>query len=254
MTLSSVTPLVLTWNEEPNLRRCLEGLRWAREVVVLDSGSNDATLAICAEYPNVRVAVRPFDNHTDQWNHGVGLVTTGWVLSLDADYVVNEAFVREIEGLDSNPDLAAYHAPFRFLIHGRPLRGSLYPPRAVLFDRSRCRYIADGHTQLLEIDGRSGSLQNRIDHDDRKPLSRWVQSQWKYAVLEADKLDQGGGGGWPDRLRRMIWPAAPAAFLYTLFVKGAILDGWPGWFYALQRTYAELLLSLILLEKRIARG
>jgi hypothetical protein len=54
-----------------------------------------------------------------------------------------------------------------------------------------------------------------------------------------------------DRLRRMIWPAAPAAFLYTLLLKGVILDGWPGWFYALQRTYAELVLSLILLERKI---
>jgi hypothetical protein len=54
-----------------------------------------------------------------------------------------------------------------------------------------------------------------------------------------------------DLLRRRIWPAAPAVFLYTLFAKGAVLDGWPGWFYVLQRTCAEVMLSLILLEKRL---
>lgn len=252
MNLSSITPVVLTWNEEPNLRRCLDGLRWADRVVVVDSGSTDATLAICGEYPNVVVNIRPFDDHTTQWNHGVALAETDWILSLDADYVVNGDFVRELESLDSSSGCSAWHVPFRFLIHGHPLRGSLYPPRAALFDRTRCRYVPDGHTQLLSIDGKTGTLRTRIDHDDRKPLPRWLDSQRKYALLEAEKLlATDAPGGMADRLRRMIWPAAPAAFLYTLLVKGVILDGWPGWFYALQRTYAELVLSLILLERKI---
>jgi hypothetical protein len=166
--------------------------------------------------------------------------------------MVNGDFVRELESLDSSSGCSAWHVPFRFLIHGRPLRGSLYPPRAALFDRTRCRYVPDGHTQLLSIDGPTGTLRTRIDHDDRKPLPRWLDSQRKYALLEAEKLlATDAPGGMADRLRRMIWPAAPAAFLYTLLLKGVILDGWPGWFYALQRTYAELVLSLILLERKI---
>lgn len=251
MTLSSITPVILTWNEEPNLRRCLEGLTWAKEVVVLDSGSDDATSAICAEYPNVRFAVRPFDNHTNQWNHGISLASTRWILSFDADYSIHEDFVRELEGVAEGSPEVAWKACFRFLIHGRLLRGSLYPPRAVLFERNHCRYVPDGHTQTLQNDGPCGMLQSKIDHDDRKPLSRWLSSQWNYAKLEAEKLEAGGHDGLPDRLRRMIWPAAPAAFLYTLFVKRTILDGWAGWFYTLQRTYAELLLSLVLLEKKL---
>lgn len=255
MNLSHITPVVLTWNEEPNLRRCLDGLRWADRVVVVDSGSTDATLAICAEHANVTVVARSFDDHTSQWNHGVGLAETDWILSLDADYMVNGDFVRELESLDPASENAAWFAPFRFLVHGRPLRGSLYPPRAVLFDRRRCRYVPDGHTQWLEIDGSSGTLRTPIDHDDRKPLARWFESQRKYAVLEAEKLlAEDAPSGLPDRLRRMIWPAAPAAFVFTLIVKGVILDGWPGWFYALQRTCAEVILSLVLLEKRIGKN
>jgi len=254
MSPALITPLILTWNEEANLRRCLEGLRWAARVIVIDSGSTDATLAICAGFPNVEVVVRPFDNHTAQWNHGLDAVKTAWVLSLDADYLVSEDFVRELAALATEPSEAAYYASFRYLVHGRPLRGTLYPARALLFSRDRCRYVADGHTQLLEIEGTSGHLTTRVAHDDRKPLSRWFDSQLKYARLEAEKLAaEPHPAGLPDRLRKMIWPAAPAAFLYTLFVKGVILDGWPGWFYVLQRTYAELVLSLILLEKRLFR-
>jgi glycosyltransferase involved in cell wall biosynthesis len=252
MSPASITPLVLTWNEEPNLARCLEGLTWAERVIVVDSGSSDGTLAICGEFPNVEVVVRPFDNHTAQWNHGLDLVGTPWVLSLDADYLVPDDFVRELADLPDAPGPAAYYASFRYLVHGRPLRGTLYPPRAILFDRERCRYVADGHTQLLHVDGKNGHLRTKVDHDDRKPLSRWLDSQIKYARLEAEKLEsETQPGGLPDRLRKMIWPAAPVTFIYTLFVKGVILDGWPGLFYALQRTYAELVLSLVILEKRV---
>lgn len=254
MNLRDITPVVLTWNEEPNLRRCLEELGWADRVVVIDSGSTDGTLAICASFPNVEVIRRTFDNHTAQWNFGIDQVSTPWVLSLDADYRLNGGFVREIEALDETRPEAAWYESFRFLVFGRPLRGSLYPPRAILFDRARCRYVADGHTQTLSIDGGSGFLSTRIDHDDRKPLSRWFDSQIKYARLEAEKLEaEAHPASWPDRLRKRIWPAAPAAFLYTLFFKRVILDGWPGWFYVLQRTYAELLLSLILLERRLMK-
>lgn len=255
MSPASITPLVLTWNEEPNLARCLAGLTWAEKVVVVDSGSSDGTFAICESFPNVTVVVRPFDNHTAQWNHGIDLTDTPWVLSLDADYVIPQDFIRELGNLPDIPAEAAHYAGFRYLVHGRPLRGTLYPPRAILFDRERCRYVADGHTQLLDINGASGQLSTIVDHDDRKPLSRWLDSQIKYARLEAEKLEsEPHPSGFPDRLRKMIWPAAPAAFFYTLFVKGVILDGWPGLFYALQRTYAELVLSLVLLERRVRRS
>lgn len=255
MDLSTITPLILTWNEEPNLARCLAGLAWAEKVIVVDSGSTDDSLAICAEFPNVEVVVRPFDNHTAQWNYGLDAVPTRWVLSLDADYMIHEDFVRELTGLPEAPAESAFYARFRYLVHGRPLRGTLYPPRAVLYDRDKCRYVADGHTQMLAIEGASGHLASTIDHDDRKPLSRWLDSQIKYARLEAEKLEsESHPTGVPDRLRKMIWPAAPAAFLYTLLAKGVILDGWQGLFYGLQRTYAELVLSLIILEKRILRS
>jgi glycosyltransferase involved in cell wall biosynthesis len=252
MDLATITPLILTWNEEPNIARCLDELRWATRVVVIDSGSTDATLEISGRYPNVEVVTRAFDNHTDQWNFGLDQVTSPWVLSLDADYILNEAFVRELAALPENSPEQAWYVPFQFRIFGRPLRGSLYPPRAALFERVACRYIADGHTQTLAIHGPTESLRTCIGHDDRKPLARWLDSQFKYARLEADKLaSQTHPASLPDRLRKMIWPAAPAAFVYTLLVKGVILDGWPGWFYVLQRTYAELVLSLVLLEKRI---
>ena len=251
MNLADITPLILTWNEAPNLERALARLSWAAEVVVLDSGSTDATAAIAAQFPNVRFVHRAFDDHTTQWNHGIDATNTSWVLALDADYVLGPGFEHELAALEAAA--CAYEACFRYLVFGRALRGSLYPPRAVLFQKSRCRYRHDGHTQLLQVPGVPGRLKSWIDHDDRKPLTRWIASQDKYAVLEAEKLIAADAASLrlQDRLRLTGWAAVPACLVFTLLVKGTLWDGWRGWYYTLQRVFAEILLALRLLEKRL---
>lgn len=254
MRLDQITPLVLTWNEEPNLRRCLERLRWAGEVVVLDSGSTDATTAIAAEFPNTRVVTRPFDDHTTQWNFGVDAVHTPWVLSLDCDYVLGSGFEEELAALPDVPPFDACFASFRYLIFGKPLRSCLYPPRAVFFRKDRCRYVPDGHTQLLHITGGAAQLRTKIDHDDRKPLGRWFSSQDKYAKLEAEKLLSlpASGLSLQDRIRRTMILGPVMVFFYTLLARRALLDGTAGWFYTFQRTLAETMLSLRLLERKLS--
>lgn len=251
MQLDHITPLILTWNEEPNLRRCLERLRWAREVVILDSGSTDATAAIAAEFSNTRLLVRPFDDHTTQWNHGVDATSTNWVLSLDCDYVLGAGFEEELRQLEVTAHCDAFFASFRYIIFGKPLRACLYPPRAVFFRKERCRYVQDGHTQMLNIPGTSAHLKTQIDHDDRKPLSRWISSQDQYAKLEAEKLVTRVSLSLQDRMRRTMILGPLLVFFYTLLVRRAMFDGYPGWFYTFQRVLAEIMLSLRLLEKRL---
>ena len=92
-----------------------------------------------------------------------------------------------------------------------------------------------------------------IDHDDRKSLSQWLQAQDRYAVLEVTKLLASDPSRlrFQDRLRRKIVLAPLLVFFYTLLGKGLVLDGWPGWCYVLQRTLAEIILSLRLVESRL---
>lgn len=254
MELSSITPLILTYNEEPNLARCLARLTWAREIVVVDSLSQDATKALAAQHANVRFLERPFDNHTAQWNFGLDQIRTEWVLSLDADYILSEGFEQELGSLQPAGELAAYAMAFRYCIQGHPLRGTLYPPRLALFRRAKCRYVQDGHTQLLHAGGPTAALHTPVLHDDRKPLTHWVWSQDRYARLEAEKLTRTPAAalGLNDRIRKTIVLGPPVVLLYTLFVRGVIWDGWAGWFYAWQRALAETLLSLRLLEVKLA--
>jgi hypothetical protein len=219
----------------------------------VDSFSEDETLAIGRNFPQVRVVQRKFDDHTGQWNFGVGQTGTPWVLALDADYILPAAFAGELEKLPSKENLDAYFVNFRYCIFGRPLRGTLYPPRAVLFRKDRCRYVQDGHTQRLQINGQTAMLDSVIDHDDRKPFSHWLWSQDRYALLEVAKLADTPPAkmSFQDRIRRKILFAPALVFVYTLLGKGLILDGWPGWYYVCQRTLAELILSLRLVEEKL---
>lgn len=249
MTVSQISPVVLTYNEEANLARVLARLDWAADVVVLDSFSTDRTVEIARAFPNVRVVQRRFDNHMNQWNHGLACAATPWVLSLDADYVLSEEIVRAIQSCELSLD--AYSASFIYCVNGQPLRGSLYPPRVVLFRKERARYVADGHTQRIGVDGPVGRLSGHILHDDRKPLGHWMEAQARYAALECAKLIECPRSTLrrSDRVRRWRWIAPLLMPWYCLFGKRLILDGRAGAFYAFQRTYFELVLALKLLER-----
>lgn len=252
---SLITPLILTFNEAPNIARTLERLSWARDLVVVDSGSTDATREILARYPQVRVFERPFTTHAEQWNFALQStsIVTDWVLALDADFVLSQELVEELAALEPAPDTAGYLASFIYCIGGRALRGAAYPPVVVLFRRAGALYLQDGHTQRVRCGGRVEHLKARIAHDDRKPIGHWLAAQSRYMRLEAEKLARTPAAslGWLDRLRRLIVVAPPAMFVYCYFVRGGLLDGWAGLFYAVQRTGAEAILSLYLIERRL---
>ena len=252
---TKITPLILAFNEAPNIERTLVPLAWANDVVVVDSGSTDGTREILARHPNVRVFVRTFTTHAEQWNFGLAQtgIRTDWVLALDADYVLSTALVEEIGSLVEASDVTGYLASFDYCVNGRPLRGAAYPPVVALYRKSSAHYVQDGHTQRLQTVGNIKALHGRILHDDRKPLGQWLVAQARYMRLEAEKLSTVPSRelGPADRLRKMIVVAPFVMLLFCLFVRGNILDGWPGVFYALQRTTAEAILSLFLLQRKL---
>ena len=251
--MNDVTGLVLTFNEAPNIARTLAKLTWLRSIVIVDSLSSDGTAEIAARFPNVRLVTRPFTTHAEQWNYGLHdtAITSDWVLALDADYVLTDGLIREIQSLDAPGAVAGFRAAFDYCIDGVPLRGAAYPPVTVLFQRARARYQQDGHTQRVTIDGAVRDLTHHIQHDDRKSLRHWLAAQARYMALEADKLGSVDRRslGWADRIRQWIVVAPPAMFGYCYLLRGGILDGRAGLFYALQRAASELILSMFLVRR-----
>lgn len=256
--LVDITPVLLTYNEAANIRRTLARLTWAKDIVVVDSGSTDETLAIVAEFPQARAVHRPFDTHAAQWRFAVGEtgVRTPWILRLDADYELSEPLIAEMAQLDAAAAVSAYRIAFDYAIFGRKLSASLYPPNTVLLRKGRFSVADSGHTENWTVDGPVRDLHGRVTHDDRKPLGHWFTSQQRYATLEADYLLRAAPDALSrtDRLRRMAWPAPLLAFFYVLVVKRCLFDGWPGWFYALQRLLAECMIALAVIDRRFGGG
>lgn len=252
MLLDDITPLILTRDEEANIGRTLQQLTWAKEVLVLDSFSADKTLEIASLSPNVRILQRAMDTLAGQSNYGVGQVRTPWLLLMDADYFVPADLTEELRQLDPPAGVSAYRARFTYLVNGRPLRASLYPPRPVLLRRDHVEVWQDGHAHRTRVDGEIGDLATAILHDDRKTFRRFVERQKLYMRQEAEKLRHSDfrALNLAGRIRRLIVVAPVAVLLHTLFVRGLILDGLPGLRYAYERFVAELVLSVELLRVR----
>ncbi|MBE9203840.1 glycosyltransferase family 2 protein [Synechocystis salina LEGE 06099] len=253
MDLALITPLILTYNEAPNIERTLQKLQWAKRIVIIDSFSNDETLEIANNHPQVEFFQRQFTSFADQCNFGLGKISTEWVLSLDADYILTQSLIEELNQIPDDTPINGYKVPFKYCVFGQPLRGTLLPPRCVLYRPQFAKYEDDGHAHRVNISGRKGQLNHPIYHDDRKPLSRWLWAQDRYMIIEAQKLTQTPSSqlSWGDKIRKQKILAPFIIFVYCLIIKGGILDGWRGWYYAFQRVFAEILLSLRLMEAEL---
>jgi glycosyltransferase involved in cell wall biosynthesis len=254
--LELVTPLIITFNEAPNLERTLRQLTWARRIVVVDSFSTDETFDMLRAYPQAEIYQRAFDSFARQCNFGLGKVDTEWVLSIDADYVVTDELIEEIKSLPACTEADGFAARFKYCVWGRPLRGTLYPPRTVLYRTAVATYDDDGHAHHVVVSGTRGALTSFIHHDDRKPLSRWTSSQAKYVEAEARKFSAARSGplSFSDRLRKTKVLAPAVVLCYCLVLHRGLLDGWAGWYYAFERALAEVLLALRLIEQENLAG
>lgn len=242
--------MLICKDEQANIGRVLERLTWAQRVLLIDSGSTDETLGIAQSFGNVEILVRSFDSFAGQCNFGLSNVTSDWILSLDSDYVLTSKFIADLSHFDPPDEIWGYRVTLRYCVYGRPLRGTLLPPRVCLYRRANAEYEDDGHSHHIKVAGPVVSYGAEILHDDRKPLGRWLEAQRRYQYRDATMLLSKPITSLKrlDRLRRTTLWMPILALPYCLIVKQGLLDGWRGWFYAFQRVYAELQLSLILMD------
>lgn len=248
--LEEVTPLILTFNEAPNIDRTLKRLAWAKTIIVIDSYSTDKTLEILHSYSQIQVFKKKFESFASQCNYGLAQIKTEWVLSLDADYILSEELIDELKALPQETQVDSYIIRFKYCVFGKSLRGTLYPPRQVLYRKDKAVYQEDGHAHRVSVQGKTCTLSSYIYHDDRKPLDRWLKAQNKYMIVESKKLLETPTTALSlsDRVRRQKIIAPFAILIYCLIINRGILDGWAGWYYAFQRTLAEIILSIRLIE------
>lgn len=243
----SVTPFILTYNEEPNLGRTLESLRWAPRVVVVDSGSTDATRAIAERFSNVAWFERRFDDFERQSRFAIEEtgIDAEYVLALDADMAVPAPFVAELSARFFPGDFAGALVPFEYWVLGRPLLGSILRPQLRLFRRRAVRVQQIGHGHKFTVEGPQYRFKAPILHDDRKSLDRWTSSQLGYSRKEQDRMAH-EPPSWKDRVRRsgaMPLLAGGLTYLRT----GGPFGGRAALHYTYERVVFESLMAMRLL-------
>lgn len=226
MTLSVI---VITKNEAHAIRACLESVRWADEIVVLDSGSTDGTVDICREFtPHVHTTDWP--GFGPQKNRALALATGGWVLSLDADERVPETLRAEIQAAMASATHDAFRMPRLSSYCGRFMRhGGWWPDHVTrLFRRERARFSDDLVHERLIVDGTTGTLRQHLVHlafTDLDEVLNKINSYSSSGAALAARRNKTGSLG--KAVLRGLW-----AFVRTYVLRAGFLDGKEGFMLA----------------------
>ena len=208
------------------IERCLASVAWADEVVVLDSGSTDRTVALCRQ-SGARVVETDWPGFGPQKNRALDQVTGTWVLSLDADeYLPQEARTEIRAVLASVPEADAFRMPRLSSYCGRFMRhGGWYPDYVTrLFRRGRARFSDDLVHERLLVSGPIETLRWPLRHETYRDLEEVLRKVGDYSSAGAAMAARGGQrGGVARALAHGLW-----SFVRTYFVKGGVLDGAEG--------------------------
>ncbi len=230
--MQSLSVVVITYNEERKLRRCLEPVAWADEIVVVDSFSTDATVDI-AEDCTARVFRRAWSGFADQRNFGMEQVRGDWILFLDADEYVTAGLNQRIRKLlqdDGEYDAYKIHRLEHFL--GFPIRhGTLNPSYQPRLLRTGKGYWTGGAHAHIEVNGRGdlGMIHEDLYHDSHNTLSDFIARINHYTSVDAE--ERVAAGQHAGRLRLMLSPLGMAWKCYI--VKRGYRDGFPGLLFSL---------------------
>ncbi|WP_454781207.1 glycosyltransferase family 2 protein [Legionella sp. WA2022007384] len=183
----TLTVTIITKNEERNIRRCLESVRFADEVIVLDSGSTDNTVAIAKEYTE-HVFSTDWPGYGAQKQRALSKATGDWVLNLDADESVSEELQQEIKAAMSSNSADAFRIAIQMYFYNQPLKYSSSPKRHIrLFKRANAYFSNDiVHEKIVLPEGtRIGKIKNVIMHHSFKDVSHVLYKMNKYSSYSA---------------------------------------------------------------------
>ena len=226
---------VITWNEEARLRRCLESVAWANEIVVVDAESSDKTVTTAREFTD-HVFLRPWDGFARQKNAALDHASGDWVLSLDADEEVSSELREAIRGvLAAETSADGYAVPRRNIFWGRWVRhGRLYPDWQIrLFRRGAGRFVERDVHESVEVAGTVARLDGALVHESYRDVADFLERTNRYTTLAAEEWVRSGRGiGIPDLTLRPL-----GRFLSMYVIHAGFLDGWRGFLLATLYAY-----------------
>lgn len=184
-----ISVIVITKNEEDNLTRCLESVKWADEIIVIDSGSTDKTVEIAKKF-GAKVFYNQWKGYSAQKNFAIDKTTYNWILSIDADEVVTPELQEEIKKIiENHSNYTAFKIPRKLFFQGKFLQwGGCYPNYQIrLFLKNKARFNADLVHEKLIVDGKIDCLKGSLMHYSYKDLSDYCERFSRYTTLDARK-------------------------------------------------------------------
>lgn len=221
-----VSVTIITKNEAADIGDALESVKWADDIVVVDSQSTDDTVAIAKRHTD-RVVVRPWPGYIDQKNYAASIAKHDWIVSLDADERVTPALAQEIQSVTAGtPREAAFRIP-RVTWHlGRWIRTTDWYPdfQTRLYDRRKARWTGRYVHEAVTADGEIGRLRGELQHYAYRNISEHLETIDRYTSYAARQMHEDGRRA--GLLQLLGHP--PLAFLRNYIAHRGILDGGPG--------------------------
>jgi glycosyltransferase involved in cell wall biosynthesis len=231
-----ISAVIITFNEEHDIERTLAALDFCNEIIVVDSGSNDATEPMCRKF-NCRFMVRPFDGDGPQKRFAISQAVNDWVLVVDADEEVSPELKAEIRSLFSrtSPDSAGFRVPISLVFMGKLLKhgGEYKKTHLRLFNRTKGNYNTNFVHGGASVSGKTSTLQNHLLHYSYAGLHDYLEKFNAYTSASAEALfNKKRRGAVVQSLVRL-----PLTFIKIYLIKGCFLDGYPGFVWSLLSSF-----------------
>ena len=237
---AKISALVITYNEMDNIKRCIDSIAFADEIIVVDSYSTDGTFEFLKLYPRVKVLQRAFKNYTDQKAYTLQQASHDWVLFVDADEVVTNALQEEIIAtINNTPIYNAFWFYRTFMFKNRKMHFSglqtdknyrLFRKSKVSFDPNKLVH------ETLKVQGASGILNNHLTHYSYKDYNSYKAKIMSYGQLKAQQAYRSGKKfSYSKLILKPLWK-----FTTYYLIRLGFLDGLKGLIFSYIQATGEI--------------
>ena len=231
--MNSIAALIITHNEEKNIRECLESINWCDEIVLVDSYSEDGTIDIARQYTN-KVYLREFDNFASQRNYALEKIESEWVLVIDADERVSGELRKEIINKIADSEHVGYKIPFKNYFLGKWIKQcGWYPDYHLRLFKTNQGIFKNKVHEKIELNGKIKKVSGNIEHHTYKSLASFIKKTNYYTSLAAeDYYLQRKKFRKLDLIINPLW-----RFISMFFLKKGFKDGIHGFILSLLYSY-----------------
>jgi glycosyltransferase involved in cell wall biosynthesis len=243
---TDISGLIITYNEEKNIKELLDNIDFVNEIVIIDSFSNDKTKQIALEYPNVKFIEHPFKDFTSQRNFALDHASCSWILFMDGDERITPSLKLEIlETVKNKESKDAYYFYRKFMYKNSKIHfsGTQTDKNFRLFKKDKAKYKAEKLVhETLEVNGSIGILKNKLMHYSFDNYAIYKRKMANYGKLKAQELATKNKKA--TLFHRFIKPTYK--FIYNYIVRLGFLDGFKGFTlcylhaFSVYITYKEL--------------